>query len=271
MENLKTSVLGTLLLILIALLAIYFILLYIAHKKDIKFLKGILFSIFLFSLYFFICPNLFAIILKNGLLSENFWIHNLSYLAIYVFTLLVVLLIIRKDITKQFKEFIKNPKPILSKGFTYWIYGMIVMIISNLIVTAIIGNIAVNEQMTRETLITAPLYAIPTIILIGPFMEEIVFRYGFRKSFNKEIPYALFCAVIFGGMHIISAIDTWTIAGILAHAKELLFLIPYGSLGYFFAKAYYETENIFSSVIPHMLHNTISVTLILITHFFNLM
>lgn len=240
-------------------------------EKTIKFLKGMAFSILLFVLYFLICPNLFAVFLKNGLLSDNFWIHNLSYLAIYVLTLLVILLIIHKDLYKQWRDFLKNPKQILNKGFTYWVYGMIVMIISNLIVSSIIGNIAVNEQMTRETLIATPLYAIPTIIFIGPFLEEIVFRYGFRKSFTKKIPYALFCALIFAGMHIISAIDTWTLEGILAHANELLFLVPYGSLGFFFAKSYYETENIFSSIIPHMLHNTISVSLILITHFLNLM
>lgn len=240
-------------------------------EKTIKFLKGMAFSILLFVLYFLICPNLFAVLLKNGLLSDNFWIHNLSYLAIYVLTLLVILLIIYKDLCRQWRDFLKNPKQILNKGFTYWVYGMIVMIISNLIVSSIIGNIAVNEQMTRETLIATPLYAIPTIIFIGPFLEEIVFRYGFRESFTKKIPYALFCALIFAGIHIISAIDTWTLEGILAHANELLFLVPYGSLGFFFAKSYYETENIFSSIIPHMLHNTISVSLILITHFLNLM
>ncbi len=235
-------------------------------EKAIKFLKGMGFSLLLFVLYFLICPNLFANIFKQGLLSNNFWIHNLCFLAVYVLTLLVIILIIHKDLLNQWKNFLKNPKPILTKGLTYWIYGMIVMIISNLIVSAIIGNIAVNEQMTRETLIKTPLYAIPTIIFIGPFLEEIVFRYGFRKSFTKKIPYALFCAIIFGGMHVSSAIDEWTLAGILAHAKEILFIIPYGSLGFFFAKSYYETENIFSSIIPHMLHNTISVSLIVITY-----
>lgn len=240
-------------------------------EKVTKFLKGMAFSLLLFALYFWICPYVFANLLKNGLLSNNFWIHNLCYLGVYVFTLFVIILIIHKDLLKQWKYFLKNPKQILNKGFTYWIYGMIVMIISNLIVSAIIGNIAVNEQMTRETLLKTPLYSIPTIIFIGPFLEEIVFRYGFRKAFTKKIPYALFCAIIFGGMHIISAIDEWTIANILLHAKEILFIVPYGSLGFFFAKSYYETDNIFSSIIPHMLHNTISVSLILITHFLNLM
>ena len=236
-------------------------------EKGKKFIKGILFSVLLFVLYYLVCPNLLAVLFRNGLVSDNFWIQNFSFLAIYVFTLFIILLIIRKDLIEQFKTFLKEPKKVLNKGFTYWVYGIIVMIISNLIVTSILGDIAVNEQSTREILFATPIYAIPTIIFIGPFLEEIVFRYGFRKAFTKKIPYALFCAIIFGGIHVITAIDEWTITNIISHASEILFIVPYGSLGFFFAKAYYETENIFSSVIPHMLHNTLSVSLILLMHF----
>lgn len=231
-----------------------------------KFTKGILFSAGLFLLYYFICPNLMATFLRKYLQSDNFWIYNLANLAIYIFTLLVILLIVRKDIWSQFKAFLKEPKKVLNKGFTYWVYGIISMMVSNLIVSSIVGSIAVNEQVTRDVLIKSPLYAIPAIIFFGPFLEELIFRYSFRKSFNKEIPYAIFCAVIFGGLHVLTAIDEFTFANIINHASEFLFIIPYGSLGFFFAKAYYETENIFSSVIPHMLHNTLSVALILITN-----
>ena len=235
-------------------------------EKLIKFCKGILFSATIFFLYYLICPSLFSSLFNSGINSSNFWISNFSRLAVYLGTFLVILLIVRKDIFNQFKEFIKNPKKVLNKGFTYWMYGLIVMLISNLIVTSIVGNIAVNEQSTREMITSAPIYAIPTIIFIGPFLEELVFRFCFRKAFTKEIPYALFCAFIFGLLHVLTAFESFTLTSFLTHASELLFIVPYGSLGYFFAKAYYETDNIFSSVIPHILHNTFSVLLILIMH-----
>ncbi len=236
-------------------------------EKVKKFFKGIAFGAFIFFLYYLICPNILALFFKNGIESSNFWISNLSYLAVYLGTFLVILFIVRKEIFKQFKEFIHNPKPILSKGFTYWAYGIIVMIISNLIVTSIVGNIAVNEQTTRETILKFPLYAFPTIILIGPFLEELVFRFCFRSSFTKKIPYALFSAFIFAFLHVSTAFDSFTIQNILAHASEFLFIIPYGSLGFFFAKSYYETNNIFSSIVPHMIHNFLSVLLILFSYF----
>lgn len=237
-------------------------------KKVITFLKGILFSAFIFLLYYLICPSFFALLFQKGIKSSNFWLSNLSHLAIYAGTFLVVLFIVHKDIFKQFKEFLKSPKKILNKGFSYWMYGIIVMILSNLIVTSIVGSIAVNEQTTRDTILNTPLYAIPTIIFFGPFLEELVFRFCFRKAFTKEIPYALFCAFIFGLLHVMTAFDSFTISNILSHASEFLFLVPYGSLGFFFAKSYYETDNIFSSIIPHMLHNSLSVLLILITNLF---
>ncbi len=236
-------------------------------EKFIKFIKGILFSLVIFLIYYLVCPYIFSSIFKNGLLSSNFWIRNFSYLAVYALTFLVIFLIVRKDIIKQFKEFLKDKKKVLSKGFNYWIYGIIIMFISNLVITSIIGSIAVNEQTTEKVIFSTPFYAIPTIVFFGPFLEELVFRYGIRKSFNKKTPYIWFSGIVFGLLHVSTALDSFTISEIIKHASEFLFIIPYGALGYFFAKAYYETDNIFSSVIPHMLHNTMSVVLILITHF----
>ena len=234
-------------------------------KNFLYFIKGILYSLLLFLLYFLVLPNLFALMLNKPLHSSNFWISNLAYLSIYILTFLILLLIIRKDLFKQFKDFIHTPKKYLNKGLSYWAYGFIVMILSNLVITSFMGNIAVNEQVTRDTLLSSPLYAIPTIIFFGPFLEEIVFRFGLRKAFHKEIPYALTSAFIFGGLHVLTALDEFTLVNLLSHIKEFLFIIPYGSLGFYFAKAYYETDNIFTSIVPHMLHNSFSVLLILIT------
>lgn len=235
-------------------------------KNWLQFSKGILFSAFLFAFYF-VFPNILAFLFVKLLSSENIWINNLACLAIYAITLLLILLIVRKDIFKEWKSFISEPKKYLNKGFSYWVYGIIVMMISNLVINSLVGNISVNEQEIRQLLLDAPLYAIPTIIFFGPFIEELVFRYGLRKAFNKKISFALFSGAIFGLLHIFTALDNFTISNILAHASEFLFIVPYGSLGFFFAEAYYETENIFSSVIPHILHNTLSVILILIVHF----
>lgn len=236
-------------------------------KNGKKFCFGILFSILIFCLYYYVCPFIFAKIFAFGLKSTNFWLRNICSLAVYALTFLCIFLIVRKDIVKQFKDFKKNHKKILNKGFNYWAYGLIVMFISNLLITSLLGSTAVNEKVTENVIFTTPFYAIPTIVFFGPFLEELVFRYGFRKSFEKEKYYALFSALVFGLLHVTTAFDSFSISEIIKHASEFLFIVPYGSLGYFFAKAYYETDNIFSSVVPHMLHNTLSVFLIIIAKF----
>lgn len=236
-------------------------------ENVIQFVKGILFSIGIFLLYYIVCPNLFALIFRKFLTSQNFWAYNLAYFGIYLFTFLIILFIVRKDIFKQFNEFKKEPKKFLNKGFSYWGYGIVVMMLSNLIVSSLVGNIAVNEQVTRQTLMASPLYAIPAIVFFGPFLEEIVFRYCLKKAFCKKYIYAFSSAFIFGILHVFSAFDSFSIVSIMNHFKEFLFIIPYGSLGFFFAKAYFETKNIFSSILPHMLHNSFSIVLILITNY----
>lgn len=225
-------------------------------KKFKQFLKGLLFLT-----YFLLGPSFFAAFFIKELNSSNKLIQNITSLGIYLLIFFTIIFVIRKDLWQQTKNFFQNPKPIFDKGITYWIYGFIVMIISNLIIYQILGNIPANEQSVREGLLGNPL-TIPTIIFFGPFLEEIIFRYNFKNAFNNKILYALWSAFIFGGLHVLSAFNTFTLSDILSHLGEFLFLIPYGSLGFFFAKAYYETKNIYSSIVPHIIHNTISVILI---------
>ncbi len=230
-----------------------------------KIAYGLLLSCLLFFLYYFICPLFFASLFKNFILSENYWISNLARLAVYLFTFLIIILIVHKDLWKQFKEFKNNHRKILNIGLNYWFYGIVVMAISNIIATSIVGGIATNEELTRQSIFETPIYMIPTIIIFGPVLEEIIFRYALRKSFSKKWPYVISSALIFGALHIISGLDEYTVSNFILHLKDWIFIIPYGALGFFFAKAYYETDNIFATIIPHMLHNSWSVILIILS------
>lgn len=232
-----------------------------------KFIKGFSFSFLLGFLYLLFCPLIFSLVLMKFIESKNFWVSNLSLLLVSFLSSLVVLFILKRDLITQTKNFFQNPKPIIKKGLKYWGLGFLVMIISNLVVSSIVGDIPVNEQMARSQITDYPLYAIPTAILIGPILEEVIFRFSLRKCFNKELTFALFSAFIFGFLHVVSAIDEFTLNNIINHLKEVLYIIPYGSLGYFFAKAYYETENIYSSIIPHILHNSISIGIVIFSNF----
>ena len=100
--------------------------------------------------------------------------------------------------------------------------------------------------------------------IIGPFIEELVFRASFRKAFKKKYTFAITTSLIFASLHVLNGFETLTITNMLENWTQFLFLLPYGSLAFFFASAYYDTDNIFTSTIAHCFHNTLSVLLVLL-------
>ncbi|MBQ6686923.1 MAG: CPBP family intramembrane metalloprotease [Bacilli bacterium] len=219
-------------------------------EKIKNFFKEIGKSLLVFLLYLglvLILSNAF----KNLIKSSNFWISNLIAILVELIVLFVLFLIYRKRIIVDFKEYKNNIKNIMSTSLKNWIIGLIVMLVSNVIISFITGNIANNEEMNRSLLVSTPLYAITAMVFIAPITEEIIFRLSPRKAFNKKMPYLIYSAIFFGAMHLLSSTSL----------IELLYVIPYGALGFFFAKSYYETNNIFSSISTHMIHNTVAVIL----------
>ena len=212
-------------------------------QKIINFLKGFG-TIFLYIL---------LTILGNLLLgrfynSKNIAIATLSQIGTYLILLIGLALFYHKRLINDFKTFKKSN---LDSTFRNWLIGLIIMVISNIIVGSIVKDIATNESLNRELLLKFPLSNIITMIFIGPLIEEITFRASFKDCFTKWYTFATITALLFGLAHIAS----WNLL-------EFLFIIPYGSLGFFFAKAFYETDNIYTSYLAHMFHNALCITII---------
>lgn len=227
-------------------------------------IKGIGIAIGCF-LLFQVLPILLVRIIAPLVNKEVWWQVNIAMLATEFGTFLIFYFLFHKKINYDFKEFIKNPRLYLKQAMRYWFYGLVVMAISNIILSGIIGDIAANEDVTRALLFSDMLYALPTVIIFAPCIEEIVFRLSFRFPFQKENSYALCSAFVFGGLHVLTAFDFLTLENIVSNWMQIFYIIPYGALGYFFAKIYYQTDNIFSTISIHILHNTISVILIFLS------
>ena len=93
------------------------------------------------------------------------------------------------------------------------------------------------------------------VSVYAPFVEELTFRKSIRDVINNKWCYVLASGLLFGLLHIIGYIDS---------VSDLIYLIPYGSLGVCFALLYYKTNNIFSTIIVHSLHNSIAIFLYLV-------
>lgn len=166
-----------------------------------------------------------------------------------IFIILILILLYRKDLIKQWKKFKDNYKSNFDIGFNYWIIGVICMALSNIIINFIFkGNGATNEKIVQEMISSLPLVMFINAGIIGPIIEELTFRQTFKTLISNKWIFILTSGIIFGSLHVITSYNS---------PLDLLYIIPYSSLGIAFALMYEKTDTVFTSIIMHMIHNTI--------------
>jgi len=216
-------------------------------------LRSILKTLFLFILFFSISSIPIELF--------NIDITKLSDLQIVLYSLgcdLVFLLIIvlnyYKTLKNDFKPFFKNFLKNFEEAFKYYFLGLIIMITSNLIITLILGGgVGDNEEAVRSLIDVAPLIMFFEVSFYAPFAEELLFRKSIRDCINNKWLYILVSGFIFGALHVTG--------GTLF---DLLYLIPYCSLGFTFAYIYTKSDNIYSTISIHAMHNATTMILYLI-------
>lgn len=181
----------------------------------------------------------------------------ISEILINISFMLIIYLIYRKEINYEFKNYFKNFKKNFTFGFKFWILGLILMIVSNLIIQHIYPSTASNEDAVQESLKLFPVYTVFASCIFAPFVEEMIFRKCLGKVFNNDTIFIIASGLLFGLAH--------TLASIGAGTSQLLYIIPYGLFGSVFAYMYRKTNNIFTSMTFHFIHNTILVTLSLLS------
>ncbi len=182
-----------------------------------------------------------------------------SYLTLFsdLVLLIILFLMYRKDIINYFKEFKKNKYPIIDTGFKYWLIGLIVMVVANLLINFLVpGAVAGNENQVQDIIHAAPIASLICVGVLAPIIEELTFRKAFRDILPNKWLFIFASGIIFGGLHVIFSFNSW---------QDLLYLIPYCSLGFAFAAMYVKTDNIFASIITHMFHNFCLTLLSIIT------
>ena len=232
-------------------------------KNDsVKRIIYLLIGIAIFILYYKIIPDLFKYVYNHYLNFSNKILKSTFLISMEITIFLILFLIFRKTILEDLKKFKNDYRKKLDIGFKYYFIGIFIMIISNLILAAITGDIAKNEELNREYLKMYPVYSIIAMVVLGPTIEELVFRLGFRKAFKSWLPYALFSGLLFGGLHAYTAFEGMSFQEALKHWVYALYTIPYGALGFAFAKVYYDTKNICTTALIHTIHNAFSIFLI---------
>lgn len=218
-------------------------------KKYIKYVKCIsaLLLFFFSSLFKYIPAFLFKLDLNN--ISTTTQVYLSTFSNIVCFTILI--LMYRKDIINGFKDIKqKKGKPLLD-GFNYWFIGLMIMVLSNTILSALsnIGT-STNEAQIRIFLESSWI-SILSIAIISPIIEELVWRQSVYDICKNKWIYIFSSGIIFGALHVFSSPITSII--------DVLYLIPYCSMGIAFAYTQYKTKNIIPSITLHVIHNSLNV------------
>ncbi len=219
-------------------------------ERILEICKGLLtFLIFYFSSYLQIIP-----IMLFNIDVNNYTASDLAIANTFVDVILVIVLIILyfKELKTEFKTFKKNIKLNMDTAFKYWFVGLMIMCISNIIIGFIANlNTSSNEEAVQTLVSSTPYLMLFTAGILAPIAEELTFRKGVSKLFKNKWVYAFSSGLIFGLLHVIGS----------SNILEYLYIIPYGSLGFFFALTYYDTKSIYPSIIMHAIHNSALIIL----------
>jgi len=169
--------------------------------------------------------------------------------------LIIIVACYFKTLKKDFKPFFKNFINNFEEAFKYYFVGLAIMIFSNLIITFVLdGGVGNNEETVRSFIDIAPFVMFFEVALYAPFAEELLFRKSIRELVKNKWLYVFISGFIFGSLHVVE----------IESALDLLYLIPYCSLGFAFAYTYAKTDNIYSTISIHAMHNATTMILYLI-------
>lgn len=211
--------------------------------KNIINITELLKGICIIGLYYLL-TTLLSIPFTFFITNEN---RGLLSLILVILLALIFSLIYIKSIKKDIKEFKLD---YIKIGFNYWVKGLFIMIVSSFILSIFNLGLTTNEETNRQLISLYPITEIISAVIFAPILEELVFRRSFKNFTNNKHIYAFTTGLIFGGIHIISS---------LSNPINLLFLIPYSSMGIAFGYAYFKTDNICTTIYIHSFHNLITI------------
>ena len=221
-------------------------------KRILEFGKGLL-GIFLF----FAIQIGFQIVFYDIFVQKNFLVNNILLLIMEFVLMSILILMNRKKLKNDYADFNENHKKYLKYGFKLWFIGLIIMMISNVIIAGMTKGLASNEEANRQLMLQYPIYMVISTMMLAPFIEELTFRGNFKDAFKNKKVFILFTAFVFASVHVLNGITS---------PLELLYYIPYGALSIAFGKIYMETDNIYTTMVIHSVHNSLSIILLVIAY-----
>lgn len=189
-------------------------------------------------------------------LKGNIYAAVLFSMFAEVWMFIILMIVYRKDLIQEVKNFFKDVRKNIDIGLTSWVIGLIIMMVVNyILITILHSDGANNEKYVRSLISASPFLMAIDICLVAPAVEEIVFRKTLKDIFSNRIAFMMAAFLLFGLAHVTSTAKT---------LLDWFYIIPYGALGAAFAYAYHKTDSIMTSFICHALHNLFVFLLIIV-------
>ena len=212
--------------------------------KNIKYKKWLIFiSISLLFLTFELIFLLFGVNFEDIQMEEYAKYMLIKYIVISI----ILIIIYHKYLKEKIFDFKNNFKKYSHITIKNWFTGFLIMYASNIIISFFITGNGQNEEAVQSLIKSAPYLAFIMTTLFAPFIEEMIFRKSLQDCFNNKTLYMIISGLIFGLIHVAGS----------SNILEYLLIIPYGALGFMFAKTINETDNIYTTIMMHLLHNGI--------------
>lgn len=178
------------------------------------------------------------------------------YMAAYETVILCIIIFLFQDLLKEkWCDMKKNHQIYFQKYFKFWFLLLGLMMLSNLIILIITRNTdgAANQQAIINLFDQAPIYTFLSAVVFAPIVEELVFRQAIRSILPKwNILFIIVSGIVFGGLHVVGNITDFT---------QLLYIIPYSIPGLIFAYVLTKSDNIFTTMGLHFVHNGVLMAL----------
>ena len=212
-------------------------------KNLIKFL-GIFFLYFISDLVYLIPLIIMGIDLNS--LSQTTQITLMVVADLFVSIMLFI--IYRKYLIQKFKDFKNNFNNYLEIGLKGWLIGLGIMWLGNFLLAEFSPvKEAINENQVQILIKTSPILAMMLTTIFAPINEEIIFRKSIQDILKNKWIYIIVSGLIFGYLHVSGSESLY----------DFLYIIPYGALGSAFAYVLAKTDNVYTTILTHMIHNGI--------------
>ena len=200
----------------------------------------------------------FAIAIIIMFVLSNYFKNKYQLYGSYLFILILVLFVFRKDLIRDFKYFKNYFREYNSYVFKMYGISLVILFILSISIRLYTGLDNATNQTSLNLLFSQhPVLVILLSVVYAPLAEELLFRGIFRKIINKKWLFILISGIVFGAAHVLDDFQS---------IKELLFILVYSNLGCFLAAVYYKTNNLCANIYFHFLQNSFSVlALILLT------